>query len=51
MKKLQRSIYWKKELYHNNFVVDKDSGCLLQGWKGRIIHALSFHGNPKKFRY
>jgi hypothetical protein len=38
---LQRSIYWKKELYHNDFVVDKDSGWLLQGWKWRIIHAPS----------
>jgi hypothetical protein len=31
----------KKELYHEDFVVDEDSGWLLQGWKGRIMHALS----------
>jgi len=31
----------KKELYHEDFVVDEDGGWLLQGWKGRIMHALS----------
>ncbi|RLN28132.1 uncharacterized protein C2845_PM05G10180 [Panicum miliaceum] len=31
----------KKELYHEDFVVDEDSDWLLQGWKGRIMHALS----------
>jgi hypothetical protein len=31
----------RKELYHGDFVIDEDSGWLLQGWKGRIMHALS----------
>jgi hypothetical protein len=31
----------RKELYHEDFVIDEDSGWLLQGWKGRIMHALS----------
>jgi hypothetical protein len=30
-----------KDLYHKDFVIDEDSGWLLQGWKGRIIHAIS----------
>ncbi|XP_008777105.2 scarecrow-like protein 9 [Phoenix dactylifera] len=30
-----------KACYHKDFVVDEDSGWLLQGWKGRIIYALS----------
>ncbi|KAK8949926.1 Scarecrow-like protein 14 [Platanthera guangdongensis] len=27
--------------YHRDFVIDEDSGWLLQGWKGRIIYAIS----------
>ncbi|KAF5954221.1 hypothetical protein HYC85_007077 [Camellia sinensis] len=27
--------------YHKDFVVDEDGNWMLQGWKGRIIHALS----------
>ncbi|XVF83702.1 hypothetical protein PTKIN_Ptkin16aG0512100 [Pterospermum kingtungense] len=27
--------------YHKDFVIDQDSGWLLQGWKGRIVYALS----------
>jgi len=27
--------------YHKDFVIDEDSRWLLQGWKGRIIYALS----------
>lgn len=27
--------------YHKDFVIDEDSQWLLQGWKGRIVHALS----------
>ncbi|KAL6864795.1 hypothetical protein ACP4OV_015946 [Aristida adscensionis] len=38
---LKRSIDEKKKLYHEDFVINEDSGWLLQGWKGRIIHALS----------
>ncbi|KAL6864794.1 hypothetical protein ACP4OV_015945 [Aristida adscensionis] len=38
---LNRSIEGKKDLYHEEFVITEDSGWLLQGWKGRIIHALS----------
>ncbi|KAK3137734.1 hypothetical protein QOZ80_5BG0456490 [Eleusine coracana subsp. coracana] len=31
----------KKKMYHEDFVADEDSGWLLQGWKGRVIHAIS----------
>lgn len=27
--------------YHRDFIIDEDNGWLLQGWKGRIIFALS----------
>ncbi|KAL9405112.1 hypothetical protein Peur_002084 [Populus x canadensis] len=30
-----------KSEYHKDFVVDADGHWMLQGWKGRIIHALS----------
>jgi hypothetical protein len=30
----------KKE-YHKDFVVDEDGKWILQGWKGRILNALS----------
>ncbi|KAJ6820723.1 scarecrow-like protein 9 [Iris pallida] len=30
-----------KGCYHKDFVIDEDSQWLLQGWKGRIIYALS----------
>ncbi|KAJ3679709.1 hypothetical protein LUZ60_017720 [Juncus effusus] len=30
-----------KKCYHRDFVVDQDNGWLLQGWKGRIIFAIS----------
>ncbi|XVE76377.1 hypothetical protein DITRI_Ditri12bG0167600 [Diplodiscus trichospermus] len=30
-----------RSLYHKDFVIDEDSWWLLQGWKGRIIYALS----------
>lgn len=38
---LKRSIDEKNKWYHNDFVIDEDSGWLLQGWKGRIMHAVS----------
>ncbi|CAL4896094.1 unnamed protein product [Urochloa decumbens] len=38
---LKSSVERKKDLYHEDFVIDEDSGWLLQGWKGRILHALS----------
>lgn len=28
--------------YHNDFMIDEDSDWMLQGWKGRVMHALSF---------
>ena len=31
-----------KSRYHKDFVIDEDSQCLLQGWKGRNIFVLSF---------
>ncbi|XP_051152999.1 scarecrow-like protein 14 [Andrographis paniculata] len=27
--------------YHSNFLLDEDSGWMLQGWKGRVMYALS----------
>ncbi|ONK67744.1 uncharacterized protein A4U43_C05F3300 [Asparagus officinalis] len=30
-----------KGMYHKDFVIDEDSRWLLQGWKGRIIYAIS----------
>lgn len=27
--------------YHNDFMVEEDSGWMLQGWKGRVMYALS----------
>ncbi|XVF76646.1 hypothetical protein PTKIN_Ptkin13bG0283300 [Pterospermum kingtungense] len=30
-----------RSFYHKDFVIDEDSQWLLQGWKGRIIYALS----------
>ncbi|KAF8725633.1 hypothetical protein HU200_020175 [Digitaria exilis] len=38
---LKRSITEKNKWYHNDFVINEDSGWLLQGWKGRIMHAVS----------
>ncbi|CBI16108.3 unnamed protein product, partial [Vitis vinifera] len=30
-----------KQGFHKNFMVEEDGGWMLQGWKGRTIHALS----------
>jgi hypothetical protein len=30
-----------KSTYHKDFLIDEDSEWLLQGWKGRILFALS----------
>jgi hypothetical protein len=39
---IMKSVLWmKKEFYHEDFVADEDSGWLLQGWKGRVLYALS----------
>ncbi|CAD6252566.1 unnamed protein product [Miscanthus lutarioriparius] len=32
---------WVKSLYHKDFVIDIDQHWLLQGWKGRILYAMS----------
>jgi hypothetical protein len=37
-----------KGIYHKDFVIDEDSGWLLQGWKGRIIYAISTWKPNKK---
>ncbi|CAD6273272.1 unnamed protein product [Miscanthus lutarioriparius] len=37
----KRSIDEKNKHYHEDFVIDEDSRWLLQGWKGRIMHAVS----------
>ncbi|GJT94211.1 scarecrow-like protein 9 [Tanacetum coccineum] len=31
----------KVSLYHKDFLIDEDNNWLLQGWKGRIIYAIS----------
>ncbi|AQK79425.1 scarecrow-like protein 9 [Zea mays] len=39
---IMKSVLWmKKEIYHEDFVADEDNGWLLQGWKGRVLYALS----------
>ncbi|RLN27831.1 hypothetical protein C2845_PM05G10170 [Panicum miliaceum] len=38
---LKGSIDEKKKNYHDDFAINEDSGWLLQGWKGRIMHAVS----------
>ncbi|KAJ4725787.1 Scarecrow-like protein [Melia azedarach] len=38
LKKVRTNI---KSCYHRDFVVDEDGHWMLQGWKGRVIHALS----------
>ncbi|XP_064985751.1 scarecrow-like protein 9 [Musa acuminata AAA Group] len=30
-----------KGCYHKDFVIDEDGGWLIQGWKGRIVYAIS----------
>ncbi|CAK9133601.1 unnamed protein product [Ilex paraguariensis] len=32
---------WVKSYYHKDFVIDEDGQWMLQGWKGRIVYALS----------
>ncbi|KAK1299165.1 Scarecrow-like protein 9 [Acorus calamus] len=39
-----------KAAYHKDFVIDEDNRWLLQGWKGRIIYALSTW-RPEKISY
>ena len=38
---VKRAIEKVTTSYHKDFVIDEDSQWLLQGWKGRIIYALS----------
>lgn len=38
---VKKAIEKVKSSYHKDFVIDEDSRWLLQGWKGRIIYALS----------
>jgi hypothetical protein len=38
---LKRAMGKVRSSYHKDFVIDEDSRWLLQGWKGRIIYALS----------
>jgi hypothetical protein len=38
---LKRSIDEKNKHYHEDFVIDEDIRWLLQGWKGRIMYAVS----------
>ncbi|XP_062095612.1 scarecrow-like protein 9 [Humulus lupulus] len=38
---MKRAAEKVKTTYHRDFVIDEDNGWLLQGWKGRIIFAIS----------
>ncbi|KAJ3703313.1 hypothetical protein LUZ61_007018 [Rhynchospora tenuis] len=38
MKKAREKV---RSCYHKDFIIDEDNGWLLQGWKGRILFALS----------
>ncbi|XP_066363090.1 scarecrow-like protein 9 [Miscanthus floridulus] len=39
---IMKLVLWmKKEFYHEDFVADEDNGWLLQGWKGRVLYAVS----------
>lgn len=38
---MEKSIQRVKTSYHKDFVIDQDGHWLLQGWKGRIVYALS----------
>lgn len=38
---MKRATEKVRSMYHKDFVIDEDSQWLLQGWKGRIIYALS----------
>ncbi|CAH8337351.1 unnamed protein product [Eruca vesicaria subsp. sativa] len=37
-----------RERYHKDFVVDNDNHWMLQGWKGKVLYALSFWKPAKK---
>ncbi|KAK1587512.1 hypothetical protein Q3G72_013705 [Acer saccharum] len=39
---LKRAKEFVKNDYHKDFVVDKHGQWILQGWRGKIIYALSF---------
>ncbi|CAI8612659.1 unnamed protein product [Vicia faba] len=38
---VERAVQKVRTSYHKDFVIDEDSKWLLQGWKGRIVFALS----------
>ncbi|KAK3016400.1 hypothetical protein RJ639_007047 [Escallonia herrerae] len=38
---MKRAVEKVRTSYHKDFMIDEDSQWLLQGWKGRIIYALS----------
>ncbi|XP_047342244.1 scarecrow-like protein 9 [Impatiens glandulifera] len=38
---VEKAVWKVRTSYHKDFVIDEDSMWLLQGWKGRIIYALS----------
>ncbi|KAF0924132.1 hypothetical protein E2562_008449 [Oryza meyeriana var. granulata] len=38
---LKEIVDMKKGIYHEDFVADEDGGWLLQGWKGRVIYAIT----------
>ncbi|XP_058757003.1 scarecrow-like protein 9 [Vicia villosa] len=40
-KTVERAVEKVRTSYHKDFVIDEDSKWLLQGWKGRIVFALS----------
>ncbi|OEL30480.1 Scarecrow-like protein 9 [Dichanthelium oligosanthes] len=38
---MKKARYKVSKSYHRDFLVDKDNRWMLQGWKGRVIFALS----------
>lgn len=40
-KTVERAVEKVRSSYHKDFVIDEDGQWLLQGWKGRIVYALS----------
>jgi len=38
---MKRARYKVSKSYHRDFLVDEDNKWMLQGWKGRVIFALS----------
>ncbi|KAI3678297.1 hypothetical protein L6452_37584 [Arctium lappa] len=47
MKEVRTKVQWK---YHKDFVVHEDNNWMLQGWKGRVLYALSLWKPSNRYR-